>query len=127
MAYLTEKNIIYETQKTFQECRDKQVLPFDFFIDNKFLLEYDGNQHFRPYIVFGGEERFKLQQLHDHIKNKYCFKNKIKLLRISYNELNNIYKILDDYISNFNQSNEIITFSNAKIYENMRIKIYSEG
>ena len=45
---LSQNNIIFETQKTFDTCRgeSKRLLRFDFFINNQYLLEYDGSQHF---------------------------------------------------------------------------------
>jgi hypothetical protein len=48
-TWLKEHNIIFERQKTFSTCRDNESnypLKFDFFINNKFLLEYDGITHF---------------------------------------------------------------------------------
>jgi Zn finger protein HypA/HybF involved in hydrogenase expression len=60
---------------------------YDFFIPEKNLcIEYDGIQHFQPVNYFGGKEAFKTQQIRDKIKNEYCFKNNIKLIRISYIE-----------------------------------------
>ena len=49
--YLREHSIIYKSQYAFKECKDKQVLLFDFavFDDNgklSFLIEYDGQQHY---------------------------------------------------------------------------------
>ncbi len=39
---LIEANIPFELEKKFESCRDKKELPFDFFADNKYLIEYDG-------------------------------------------------------------------------------------
>jgi len=49
-------------------------------------IEYDGVQHFKSIDYFGGENGFKKRQQNDKIKNIYCIKNKIKLLRIRYDE-----------------------------------------
>jgi hypothetical protein len=43
-------------------------------------------------MFFGGEKKFKEQQIKDEIKTNFCIKNKIKLIRIKYNE--NINDIL---------------------------------
>lgn len=46
---LQENNIIFETQKTFNNCRypiTNALARFDFYINNSFLLEYDGEQHY---------------------------------------------------------------------------------
>ena len=47
---LKENNIPFVTQKTFENCRfpySNRKARFDFYIDNKYLIEYDGEQHFR--------------------------------------------------------------------------------
>ena len=40
---LDQNGIEYEIEKKFSTCVDKTYLPFDFFIDNKYLIEYDGH------------------------------------------------------------------------------------
>lgn len=87
---LKENNIKYETQYSFPDCKSKNnyVLRFDFaiFKNNKLysLIEYDGEQHFRPISIFGGENGYKNNLERDNIKNNYCYKNNINLLRLSY-------------------------------------------
>lgn len=47
---LDENNISYITEKTFSDCKfpdTNKVARFDFYINNSFLLEYDGEQHFK--------------------------------------------------------------------------------
>ncbi len=63
--------------------------PFDFAIfdaNNQLieLVEYDGEQHYRPVEYFGGEDKYKQQQERDDRKNEYCRKQGIKLKRIPY-------------------------------------------
>lgn len=106
--WLESKNISYIYQKTFDDCRDKNVLPFDFYIsDYNVLIEYDGQQHFEP-IDFAGKgevwalKQFKKTQHHDNIKNTYCQLNNIRLLRISY--LQDIEEELNRFFS-FEYSN----------------------
>lgn len=85
MNVLDRLNIHYVYQKRFDDCRAKQPLPFDFFLPNYALcIEYDGEQHFRQVSYFGGVKGLKGRQDHDHIKNKYCKENHIKLIRITY-------------------------------------------
>ena len=57
---------------------------FDFYVNNKYLIEYDGQQHFYDIKYFGGEEQFKKQQQYDKIKNEYCKSHNIPLIRIPY-------------------------------------------
>ena len=52
----------------------------DFFINNQYMLEYDGEGHFFQV----GNWNFEKQHQYDLIKNKYCFDNNIPLIRIPY-------------------------------------------
>lgn len=82
---LEEYNLKYIYQKTFMDCRDKNPLPFDFYLpDYNICIEYDGEQHFRSVDFFGGEDKFEKQKLHDQIKIQYCNNNHIHLLKIPY-------------------------------------------
>ena len=94
---LKEKKIHFEEQKRFSDCKDKKPLSFDFYIPSKKIcIEYDGRQHFEP-VDFGGgksEENFKLVKKHDELKEEYCKNNNLKLIRISYNDFDNIEEIL---------------------------------
>lgn len=92
---LKENNIPFSTQYWFTDCRDKAPFPFDFAIFNENnnlsrLIEYDGEQHFKPIPHWGGEEGLKERQQHDQIKNDYCKAHNIPLVRIPYTELKNL-------------------------------------
>ena len=94
--WLYDNNINYISQKTFNDCRNKRLLSFDFYLpDYNICIEYDGEQHFRPVDIFGGEEGFQQRQINDDIKTKYCISNNISLLRIPYN------KNIDEELNNF--------------------------
>lgn len=83
--YLEEKNIRFERQKTFEGCKDKNLLKFDFYLpDYNCCVEYQGIQHYKPVERFGGEEAFKENQRRDLLKKEYCENNNIKLLTPSY-------------------------------------------
>ena len=58
---------------------------FDFFIDNKYVVEYDGSQHF-TYSDRGWDtqEHFLRVRASDIEKNAYCFKRNIPIIRIPY-------------------------------------------
>lgn len=103
-AYLSENNIEYIEQMTFDGCRDKCLLPFDFYLpDYNICIEYDGQHHFYP-VTFNGVTRdkamknYKRTLKHDHMKNRYCIDNNIELIRIPYFEFNNIESILNKQI-----------------------------
>lgn len=86
--YLTSLNISFNFQKRFDDCRNKKgtdMLPFDFYIKKlNIIIEYDGLHHFEPVNGWGGEEKFKITQENDKIKNTYCKEKGIKLIRIPY-------------------------------------------
>lgn len=95
--YLRKNNINYISQQRFEECKNKRSLPFDFYLpDHKICIEYDGEQHFRPSKRFGGKKNFSDILRNDNIKNEYCLKNKIKLIRIKYTQKENIEQILKE-------------------------------
>lgn len=87
---LTELNIDFKYQFIKRDCKDKNCLPFDFYFkknNKEFIIEYDGRQHFME--IFGENKNEKKSNLeltkkHDSIKNDYCKKNNINLLRIKY-------------------------------------------
>jgi len=84
---LTENNINFITQKKFDGCKYKRKLKFDFYLpDYNMCIEYDGEQHDVMYRFEKNNERLKIRQLRDQIKNEYCKNNNIRLLRIKYNE-----------------------------------------
>lgn len=102
--YLEHNKIIFKSQYSFEDCKYKQKLRFDFavFDENSnlaFLIEFDGEQHFRAFDYYGGDDKFELVKKRDEIKNNYCKNNNIKLIRIPYNKIDNIHNILKEHIS----------------------------
>ena len=47
-------------------------------------IEFDGEQHFRPIMGWGGDKSFEAIQHRDKLKTEYCITNHIPLLRLSY-------------------------------------------
>lgn len=83
--WLDNHNILYESQKTFDGCINKQHLPFDFYLSEyNICIEYNGKQHYEPIDYFGGKEKLESQILRDNIKKWYCKENNIYLLEIPY-------------------------------------------
>ena len=94
--YLDSRNIKYESQYKFNDCKSKTKLPFDFYIPSKnIVIEYDGRQHFELIDYFGGFNSFVEGKIRDTIKTIYCKENNIKLIRIAYWDFDNIEKILE--------------------------------
>lgn len=65
-------------------------------------IEYDGEQHFYPIEYYGGQEGFEQTRKADLIKNNYCYKKNIPLLRIPYKEKGNIDKLVKDFVNDTN-------------------------
>lgn len=88
-----ERNINFTTQQSFDSCRyenSKKPPRFDFYVNNSYLIEYDGQQHFYSIDHFGGDEQFIIQQQRDEYKNQWCKDNNIPLIRIPYTKLDTL-------------------------------------
>lgn len=84
-SYLVNNHIKFEQEKEFKGLKDILPLRFDFYLpDYNTVIEYDGIQHYIPQEWMGGEQKFEKQKYHDGLKNTYCNKHRIKLVRISY-------------------------------------------
>lgn len=97
---LSNNGFEYITQFSFEDCKDKRSLPFDFYIPSlNVLIEYDGEGHYQP-VNFGGisdDEALRhmlYTQQHDKIKTEYCKNNNIPLIRIPYWKKNNLEEYL---------------------------------
>ena len=94
LQYFDEKGYIntidYEYQKRFDDLRGygDGILSFDFafYVEHKlrFLIECQGQQHYAPVGIFGGEDQFAKQQLHDELKKEYAASIGIPLIEIPY-------------------------------------------
>lgn len=95
MLYLDKMNIEYISEFRINDCVNINKLPFDFYLPEKNIcIEYDGEQHFRPVDYFGGLEAFDKLKKRDVIKDNYCLKNNIKLIRIPFDK----YDLIDDIL-----------------------------
>ena len=90
---LQNANISFVQEKSFESCINsvtKRKFRFDFYIDNLYLLEYDGEQHFKESSLFGGKEEFEKRKEYDNYKNSWCEENGIPLIRIPYNKISTL-------------------------------------
>lgn len=95
--WLKNNNFNFEFQKRFDNCKDKNTLPFDFYIPElNTCIEFDGELHFKSIEVFGGIDKLLETQKKDKIKDNYCKNNNINLLRIKFDE--NIIEKLEENI-----------------------------
>ena len=63
---------------------------FDFYINNAYLVEFDGEQHFRPTGFYNSVEEFAKTVERDAYKNQWCKDNNIPLIRIPYTKLDTL-------------------------------------
>lgn len=103
--YLKEHNIPHMSEYTFDDLYgDSGQLRYDFAIfDNNnnliALIEFDGEQHFKPVEYFKGTAGFEQRQCYDAIKDNYAIAQKLPLLRIKYTDFFKIYEILDNFFN----------------------------
>lgn len=88
---LAENNIVFEKQKSYDDLRGESchgILRYDFYIPKyNYLIEYDGEQHFKAgKLGWNNEEYHEKTKKRDKIKNEYCRKNNIPLIRIPYTQ-----------------------------------------
>ncbi|WP_339306804.1 DUF2726 domain-containing protein [Paenibacillus sp. FSL R5-0519] len=107
MNYLDRCEYTFTREQTFDDCRNKRPLRFDFAVtltDQVIIIEYDGEQHSRP-VDFAGrgakwaERQFRRVQRNDAIKTEYCRVNGIPLIRIKHTQFDEIEAILDRELS----------------------------
>lgn len=87
---LSQNNIPFEREKTFETCKFPETnypARFDFWVNNTYLIEYDGEQHTSiGYGYMDTPERIQETKEHDQYKINWCYKNNIPLIRISYKQ-----------------------------------------
>lgn len=94
--FLKDNYIKYEKERSFDDCKYKSKLRFDFFLpDFNTIIEYDGIQHFKEIPFF--KNSLQEIQKRDIIKNNYCIDKGIKLIRINYKQ--DLSKELDMFIA----------------------------
>lgn len=88
MNILDELNIPYIYQyKEYDSIHNRNFI-FDFIIlsnNQKYIIEYNGRQHYIPVEYLGGELRFNKQKIRDDNLREYCQIKSYKLLELKYN------------------------------------------
>ena len=112
--FLSKYNFEYETQYSFCDLFgvNNGLLKFDFAVFSNtnlsFLIELDGEQHYKPIPFFGGIDKYKIDIKNDSLKNKYCDDNNIPLIRINVSNLKTDKMFLDEYYEVFTENNLFI-------------------
>lgn len=88
IAQLLDKAAIpYIREKHFKDCKQYR---FDFWVNNQYIIEYDGVHHFEANGGWNTEERVTQVKQRDKEKNNYCFQHNIPIIRIPYTYFNQI-------------------------------------
>lgn len=94
---LEQIDFSFEREYKFNDCINPltgAMLRFDFYLfDYNLCIEYDGIQHFEE--TSWRHERLQDVQYRDFVKNDYCKKHNIKLIRIPYWDFD---KLTDKYL-----------------------------
>ena len=81
-----QANLIWQHPISNEVDQPTDRFTCDFFFtnnDQKYILEYNGPQHYEPYELFGGVEKFEQQKIRDHwLEHVYCPRHDIKFLSI---------------------------------------------
>lgn len=88
---LDSLRVKYIREKSFDGCVNSKTgkrYRFDFYVDDRYLIEFDGQQHFYKGWSFSNslEERQRM----DVEKDIWCDKHNIPLIRIPYNEIDSL-------------------------------------
>lgn len=86
ISLLMQYNIPFEKEKTFNNCYylDSGYKPrFDFYVNQQYLIEFDGIQHFDKNNPWFRKDK-------DDFKTNWAKENNIPLIRIKYNQLENL-------------------------------------
>lgn len=93
--YLCDNNIDFDYQKSYEDLRDihDKLLFFDFVVYKEskplFIIECQGEQHYRPIKKFGGAKGLLKLNIHDKTKREYATNVlKIPVLEIDYRLMN---------------------------------------
>ena len=121
---LKRTKIKFTVEEKFDDCKNKKSLPFDVYLPTyNLIIECDGQQHFEVVNHFGGKKKLNQTIKHDNIKNDYCNKNNIPLLRIPYiydanKDKDTIEKFVLDFIETKSIPKEIKDFYKAIPFSN---------
>lgn len=100
LVWLESHNIPYLWHKSIKSKlapnKRKKFIP-DFQLPTKdgMFIEYNGEQHYRPKELWGGEKQLRKQQKRDAALREYCRQEEIRLLEIPYTDFDRIEEILE--------------------------------
>lgn len=111
--YIEKQGWKYKKEYRFNDCRYIYPLPFDFAVFSnddqlQLLVEYDGQGHYQPVEIFGGENALRERLQNDKIKTEYCNQNRIPLLRIPFFKLGELEEEFWKFLKKYQLSSLLI-------------------
>lgn len=91
--FLEDNNISFQREVPIKDNISTLFLDF---LTPYGAIEFDGEQHFRPVAWFGGKQGFMNTKSRDNRKNEYCKTHNIPLLRIRYDEVEQIPSLVSN-------------------------------
>jgi very-short-patch-repair endonuclease len=93
-------NFLRKYKIAFKEKYKLDEIVFDFYLPSlRVCIEFDGRQHFEPMEKFGGVDTLERIKSNDKVKDEYCEENYIELIRIRYDNIDDVYRILWDALA----------------------------
>ena len=87
MSLLQQYGVPFEKEKYLNP--DTQWR-YDFYINNSYVIEYDGKQHFQDYSWGSEFHSLSESQKRDKEKNEFCWAHNIPIIRIPYTHYNKL-------------------------------------
>lgn len=83
--WLTKNGVNYNEQYKHPNCKNRHMLPFDFYLPlYHTLIEYQGDIHYKVVEHMGGKNGLKQRQKHDLIKMVWAINNGYRYLHLDY-------------------------------------------
>lgn len=101
---LDKYGIEYKQQEWFNDLYGDKGKPlrFDFtlYANNEWIgsIEYNGQQHYQPVDIFGGEAVFRRQVEYDKRKLFYCLSHGVPILQVTYDRPKRFMSVEDEVI-----------------------------
>jgi len=96
------ENFLMKFNLEYKREYKENLIEFDFYLPRiRTVIEFDGRQHFEPIEEFGGVGTFDMIKFYDNKKEKYCEDKFINIIRIKYDQIEDIYSILWENLSWF--------------------------
>ena len=109
---LEDRGIKYEYQHVLPHkgARVNGLRPDFYLPEYNTFIEFDGQQHFFPINLFGGQESYDKQVVKDARKNAYAYEHGIKMVRVHYSFLGHIEEFLQPFFDRNDKVDNVDTF-----------------